>query len=655
MSKWSSFINEKSQFDSWRSFLAEQKEFYAAGIDSTAMEDSLVNFLKNIKELTPQQIDTIITFLKEKAKEEKVLLEVELGDPGGPNKTFSTQTTKELMSLIAKLDNPAPTPATINKVIRTINTWAKTNQVKFDRPPSPASKPAPAATPAATPADKAEPETGPTAPAADKATEPEKKEPLDKDAILGDLEGRMNRTFKVNVGPGRYRPTKMKSVPGKLHDVILKSVEKKLDAGEKKISISDIFKDLGSKVKLTDDETKIADTTDKKGLEKAGDNQLRRLSKALKEVLKEAGINIVDDRKKIDADSLSVIQALSAYRDSLAELEVGITNRTIDKKSVRAKGEPIKVAGATPTANKAKARKEIVDKLRASNSEDDIRAALDLPEDMSIDQYLRKIERQRGTKTIRNAVVNARLRLKAAAAPPEVPANPVTVVKTQRDSPKADVRVSKTATRSVVKRLADKPVVSKEEEAFLDRATVPAADLSPEQENNLQQKMERRPKDVEIVMDEFTFDTAIKRLRQIYKRPGDDSEEAKKEFENEVKKVISFYQETGSRTKTIDKALEILGKYGGVNMESVMNIITKATKIEKDDSAPGLAGLASRLASLRRELEMGRLGTSDNDDSTEDGDGREIPALEPGRRSVKDYVNESREDKFNKLLKAFIK
>ena len=650
MSKWSSFRNEKSQFDSWRSFLAEQKEFYAAGIDSMAMEDSLVNFLKNIKELTPQQIDTIITFLKEKAKEEKVLLEVELGDPGGPNKTFSTQTTKELMSLIAKLDNPAPTPATINKVIRTINTWAKTNQVKFDRPPAPASKPAPTATPAATPADKAEPETGPTAPAADKATEPEKEESLDKDAILDAIKDKMNRPFSVKLGPRRYRPTTMKSVPEKLHDVILKSVEKKLDAGEKKISMSDIFTGLET-VEITDDETKIAGTVGKEGLEKAGDTQLKRLSKALKE----AGISIVNDGQDIDPKSLSVIQALSAGRDVRAELEVGITNRTIARQSVQAKGEEIKVAGATPTANKAKARKEIVDKLRASNSEDDIRAALDLPEDTSIDQYLRKIETQRGTKTIRNAVVNARLRLKAAAAPPEVPANPVTVVKTQRDSPKADVRVSKTATRSVVKRLADKPVVSKEEEAFLDRATVPAADLSPEQENNLQQKMERRPKDVEIVMDEFTFDTAIKTLRQIYKRPGDDSEEAKKEFENEVKKVISFYQETGSQTKTKDKALEILGKYGGVNMGSVMNIVTKATKIEKDDSAPGLSDLASRLASLRRELEMGRLGTADNDDSTEDGDRQEIPALEPGRRSVKDYVNESHEDKFNKLLKAFVK
>jgi len=652
MSEWSSFKIQKSQFDGWRSFLAEQKEFYAAGIDSVEMEDSLVNFLKKIKELTPQQIDTIIIFLKEKAKEENVLLEVELGDPGGPNKTFSTQTTKELMSLIAKLDNPAPTPATINKVIRTINTWAKTNQVKFDRPPAPASKPAPAATPAATPADKAEPETGPTAPAADKATEPEKEESLDKDAILRDLRGRMNSPFSVKTAGGRARPTKMKSVPEKLRDVILQSVEKKLDAGENKISISDIFKDLGSKVKLTDDETKIAGTVGKEGLEKAGDTQLERLSKALEE----AGISIVDDGQDIDSESLSVIQALSAGRDVRAELEVGTTNRTIARQSVQAKGEEIKVAGATPRANKAKAREEIVDKLRASNSEDDIRAALDLPEDKSIDEYLREIERKRGTKTIRNAVVNARLRLKAAAAPPEVPANPVTVVKTQRDSPKADVRVSKTATRSVVKRLADKPVVSKEEEAFLDRATVPAADLSPEQENNLQQKMERRPKDVEIVMDEFTFDTAIKRLRQIYKPPGDDSEEAKKEFEDEVKKVISFYQETGSRTKTIDKALEILGKkYGAVNMNSVMNIITKATKIEKDDSAPGLAGLASRLASLRRELEMGRLGTSDNDDSTEDDDRQEIPALEPGRRSVQDYINESHEDKFNKLLKAFTK
>ena len=54
MSGWSSFKSEKAQFENWRSFLNENK-FYAAGLTSDVMEDSLVNFLKDLGELTDDQ------------------------------------------------------------------------------------------------------------------------------------------------------------------------------------------------------------------------------------------------------------------------------------------------------------------------------------------------------------------------------------------------------------------------------------------------------------------------------------------------------------------------------------------------------------------------------------------------------------------------
>ena len=124
MSGWSSFKSEKDQFENWRSFLNENK-FYAAGLTSDVMEDSLVNFLKDLGELTDDQKKQIVNLFFKYAEEEDILLE-QLGGSGAPNKTFSADATAALQNLLNSfgLERRA-----LNKVERTINQWANTNQV----------------------------------------------------------------------------------------------------------------------------------------------------------------------------------------------------------------------------------------------------------------------------------------------------------------------------------------------------------------------------------------------------------------------------------------------------------------------------------------------------------------------------------------------
>ena len=144
MSNWSSFRNEKAQFDNWRSFLNENK-FYAAGLTSDVMEDSLVNFLKDLGELTDDQKKQIVATLFKYAEQENVLLEA-IGDSGKPTRTFSAEATAALQDL---LNSFALEQSALNKVERTINQWANTNQIKFTSAPTP--KPVPAPKPPAKP------------------------------------------------------------------------------------------------------------------------------------------------------------------------------------------------------------------------------------------------------------------------------------------------------------------------------------------------------------------------------------------------------------------------------------------------------------------------------------------------------------------------
>ena len=140
MSGWSSFKEEQNHFNSWRSFINE--EFYAAGIDSAEMEDSLFNWLKPLvgKEITGDQRAQILQALKLSAEEEDILLEA-LGGPTGPNKKFSFEATNNLNSLIDSFDLNPPARKKLEKII---NGWANTNQIQFTVAPPSAPTPTPA-------------------------------------------------------------------------------------------------------------------------------------------------------------------------------------------------------------------------------------------------------------------------------------------------------------------------------------------------------------------------------------------------------------------------------------------------------------------------------------------------------------------------------
>ena len=193
--------------------------YRAAGLTSTAMEDSLINFLKNIRELTDEEKQQLIGILFQYAEKEDILLEA-IGDSGAPNRTFSAEATAALQNLLNSfgLDKGA-----LNRVERAVNQWANTNQIKFTAPTAKpdTARPVDTRSKRERSTQKAIPMNEPKAPPPEPApAAAEKKEPLDKNKILRDLEGRMNSTLSGS----RMR---VKLVPEKLRDVILQSVRQR--------------------------------------------------------------------------------------------------------------------------------------------------------------------------------------------------------------------------------------------------------------------------------------------------------------------------------------------------------------------------------------------------------------------------------------------
>jgi len=581
MSNWSSFTKEKAQFENWRSFLNENK-FYAAGLTSDVMEDSLVNFLKDLGELTDDQKEQIVATLFKYAEQENVLLEA-IGDSGKPTRTFSAEATAALQDL---LNSFALEQSALDKVERTINQWANTNQIKFTSAPTPKPVPAPKppAKPKATRKPRARRAKAPTKkraakakPAAEKKPEleptpdaAEKKEPLDKNKILRDLEGRMKSALPRS-------SMKLELVPEKLRDVILKSVEKKLDAGEKEISMSDIFTGLDPEV-LDDTEKKRANTIDEKELEELGNTQLGIISR----ILKKAGINVVNDRKDIDRGSLSILQTLFGDQEALRRVYSDSVARTISKKSVRAKGEEIKVAGATLTVTKGKP-----DEVRVAKPED--------------------------TKEFEEAAEEA----------------------------------------------AKEVVPSKETKDKIEKTSTPVKDLAPEEKEQVRKSI--KTKDVTVLTDFETIDDVVKAVMDAYKEQegikGQQYKITEKDAKESVTKVLRSFldpEDTKILKTLVDGEFK---QYGPIPTKKLVGIINNSLNISLDGEEEEVGDEEEiKVPNFMSRLDAILAGGDDDDSSA--GDDEEIPALEPAlqeTKTVQDYINESHEDKFNKLLKAFVK
>jgi len=169
---WSSFEKDKLLTESWRKFLHEEDRT-VYGINSEQNTESLISFLSKNKDaigINDQQITKIITFMLVQTEEDEVVLEA-MGDPQRDARTFSSDTTTKLNSLIDEFERVDKT-----KLEKVLNRWAKLNTVTFEKPAA-ASSAAPDEAPNEKPQAEPEAEAAPEAAAAEAPAEE-----------LGDLE-----------------------------------------------------------------------------------------------------------------------------------------------------------------------------------------------------------------------------------------------------------------------------------------------------------------------------------------------------------------------------------------------------------------------------------------------------------------------------------
>ena len=153
---WSSFEKDKLLTESWRKFLHEEDQT-VYGINSEQNTESLISFLSKNKDairITDEQITKIIDFMLAQTEEDEVVLEA-MGDPQRDARTFSSDTTTKLNSLIDEFKRVDKT-----KLEKVLNRWAKLNTVKFEKPAavsSAAPDEAPSEEPPATPSSNTTP------------------------------------------------------------------------------------------------------------------------------------------------------------------------------------------------------------------------------------------------------------------------------------------------------------------------------------------------------------------------------------------------------------------------------------------------------------------------------------------------------------------
>jgi hypothetical protein len=274
---------------------------------------------------------------------------------------------------------------------------------------------------------------------------------------------------------------------------------------------------------------------------------------------------------------------LSAYRDARAELEVGITNRTIDKKSVRAKGEPIKVARATLTVKKDKP-----DEVRVAKPED------------------------------------------------------------------------KKEFKKAVKKAAKEVVPSKETKDKIEKTSTPVKDLAPEEKEQVRKSI--KPEDVTVLTDFKTIDDVVKAVMDAYEEQegikGQQYKITEKDAKESVTKVLRSFLDPKD-TKILKALVDgEFKQYGPIPTKKLVGIVNNSLNVSldgeeeevEDKEEMKVPDFMSRLDAI--------LAGDDDDDSSAGDDDQEVPALEPPlqeTKTVQDYINESHEDKFNKLLKAFVK
>ena len=347
-----------------------------------------------------------------------------------------------------------------------------------------------------------------------------------------------------------------------------------------------------------------------------------------------ANIEVVNKGQEIDEDILSVIQKLSGDQEALRRAYSLSVDRNIAKTSVRARGEEIKVAGATPsTSTKKKPRaRDLIAKIEKAKTLEDLGALV--PDDEKRITVLRARDDKRNQL---KSEKEPKAEKKKTTVTPETE---VVVVTTPQEK---EVHLSKPGEEQEVKRIASEPVVDKEELSQSAFEYTPSREADKEEQRKINRKITRtvKPENVSITTDDSTVE-AIKSA------VGDTEIGDKK-----IKDLISAYLEASeSDRQDRNKTKNMITKFlGSVDIGPVRKIL-QSLDIKPKEENP-VSGLAAMLASMQAGL-----AALDEPTTSSPEEGEEVPALEPALRetkTVQDYINESYEDKFNKLMKAFIK
>ena len=567
MSQWSSFKQEQVRFNNWRNFLNENVSdldtdadiYRAAGITSSAMEDSLVNFLKNVKELTRVQKQQLINLFFKYAKEEEVLLE-QLGGSGAPNRTFSGEATAAVQDLLNSfgLEKDA-----LRKVTRILNQWANTNQVKLTPPTTSPAPPPEAKTP-----EEKEPAEEPTIVkkvATAVSDTAEKARDLANTEAAQALEGALDA---VSFVPGANVPASLASAGLNVaqgdYDEALLSFAALIPAGK----VAAKAGKYGPVVLKVAKSLKAADKA------RAARNVRATIENALKKSGSEATVNDVVGATKKLVD-------LAEMADDIPGLEwVGtLTQEYINP--LRSAIEDVDGKESAPDKKKKKEKVEVTPETQA-----------------------------------------------VVIVDPEEP----------------EVYLSKPGNQQEVERIASEPVVDKEELSQSAFEYTPSKQADEEEQRKINKKIEQtlEPKNVSITSD----DSAVTAIR---KALGDE-----KVAEDKIKDLIGAYLDASEsdrqdRNKTKDMITRFLG---GVDIDPVRSVL-QSLDIKPQEENP-VSELAAMLANIKAGL--AGIDAEPDDDDTEDEKRSPLdePALQ-GTKTVKEYITESHEDKFKKLLKAFTK
>ena len=123
--------------------------------------------------------------------------------------------------------------------------------------------------------------------------------------------------------------------------------------------------------------------------------------------------------------------------------------------------------------------------------------------------------------------------------------------------------------------------------------------------------------------------------------------------DEKIKNLISAYLNASASVRQDRSEINVMiTKFLGAVDTGPVRDILQSLDIKPKEENP-VSGLAAMLASIQAGL-----ADLDKPTTSSPEEGGEVPALEPALRetkTVQDYINESHEDKFNKLLKAFVK